>query len=568
MIRNLLLGRKHIPSRKEFKFAMLRGQFALIIVVLGLTYIVLDYQLGIDTFYLYYLLLVAVGVFTWWLNRHSYYQGATYFLLASLNALVFILASTDQPNSGVFFYFIPTAVICLILVRYDQRVLAFGFVSVTVLLGFVAYSYDVAIAPRPFYSEESFRMAFKINFIISLVVSCFIVFFLLKRSYESESSLLESEEKLTETTKELRRSQERFQLAIEGTRAGIYEWQFQTQEIFVSPTYKNLLGYAENELQDLSIQTYLKNLIHPMDADRLTREMGNPLLLKSPYQHELQLKTKSGEYKWFLDSGVLKLNENNEVRVIVGSIIDIHERKQAEAEINLKNLQLAKTNEELDRFVYSASHDMRAPLSSLLGLIHLSEKTDAPQELHLYMDMMKERIKTMEGFIREVTDYSRNTRLGLSVTKVMLRPLLEEIARGLAFSVDQKKVRILYQVEDDLWVTSDVSRLKVILNNLISNAYKYHDQEKTDRYIRLHAFRKEATVFVSIEDNGKGIGQEHVHRIFDMFYRASENSEGSGLGLYIVKETLQKLGGDISVTSKVNGGSTFTFSIPDQPWLE
>jgi signal transduction histidine kinase len=295
----------------------------------------------------------------------------------------------------------------------------------------------------------------------------------------------------------------------------------------------------------------------------MRENLSHPELVGATYQSELRLKTKSGEYKWFLDSGVLKRNATGAVEMVVGSIIDIDERKKAEEEIRKKNVQLAKTNEELDRFVYSASHDMRAPLSSLLGLIHLSEKTNQPEELHLYLTMMKERIKTMEGFIREVTDYSRNTRLDITPSEIVVKPLVREIANALAYSVENKKVRLLWNISDDLTTTTDASRLKVVLNNLISNAYKYHDKKKDDRYIRITGGRANGKTHIHIEDNGIGIASEHQHRIFEMFYRASEASEGSGLGLYIVKETLQKLGGEINVQSAAGEGTTFSFSIPD-----
>ncbi len=565
ILRNLLLGRAHIPSRKDYKFAMLRGQFALIISFVGVMYIYLDYSIGVHTFYAYYVALAVLGVVTVWLNRQGLYRVATVFMLVMVNGMVFIFADSDHPYGGVFLYFIPCALIGLILFGYNERAWGLAFCAFTFALALVAFHFDFHWVPQPEYPEDTLRSAFRINLIVSLSVSSFVVYFLLKRNHESESSLLASEQQLLEVTRGLKESEERFQLAVEGTRAGIYEWRVQTQEIFVSATYRNLLGYAENELHDLSVRKYLQEMIHPADAEHMNLDMGDPVRLSSPYQNELRLKTKSGSYKWFLDSGVVQLDSSGQVQVVVGSIIDIDERKKAEEEINLKNRQLAKTNEELDRFVYSASHDMRAPLASLLGLIHLSEKTNSPEELHLYMGMMKERIKTMEGFIKEVTDYSRNTRLSLTVTEVAVRPLVEEIARALAYAIDQRKVRLLYEMEPDLTVITDINRLRVVLNNLVSNAYKYHDASKADRFIRLSAFREEKTVFISVQDNGLGIEAEHLHRVFDMFYRASVKSEGSGLGLYIVKETLQKLGGDISVTSQPGEGTAFTFSVPDQP---
>jgi PAS domain S-box-containing protein len=366
---------------------------------------------------------------------------------------------------------------------------------------------------------------------------------------------------LIKTSKELQESKERFELAVKGTRAGIYEWSLKDNSIYISSSWKELLGYDEQELNSISINTFI-SFIHPEDRDRTSHLIDQVLKNLQPYQGETRMRTKSGEYKWFLDSGIVKADADGNASHVIGSLIDIDGRKKAEKEIIVKNNQLAKTNEELDRFVYSASHDMRAPLSSLLGLIHLSEKTSQLDELRLYNSMMKDRIQVMEGFIKEVTDYSRNTRLELSLSKISLANLVRDVVDHLSYSRINIKMKVVVEIESELTITTDPSRVKVILNNLISNAYKYHRDEVENPFIRITAYQSANQVLISIEDNGRGIGREHHHRIFDMFYRASENSEGSGLGLYIVKETLEKLGGDISVHSETGKGSTFTFALP------
>ena len=178
------------------------------------------------------------------------------------------------------------------------------------------------------------------------------------------------------------------------------------------------------------------------------------------------------------------------------------------------------------------------------------------------MQMMKDRIKTMEGFIKEVTDYSRNTRLNILPTTVKLEAIAREVVQTLAYAIVNKKVRIEVTIDDSLEIITDPNRLKVIISNLISNAYKYHKFDQPDPYIIINALQKGDHVLLSVKDNGIGISPEHHTRIFDMFYRASESSEGSGLGLYIVKETLDKLGGSISVQSSAGEGSEFTVTLP------
>ncbi|MBX2915268.1 MAG: PAS domain-containing sensor histidine kinase [Cyclobacteriaceae bacterium] len=551
--RDFLVGKKEIPSRTDFKYAKLRSQFAGIILTVALFYIILDSSNGVTVFIPFYGLMIAGGLASFFFNRQQKYTAATLTQLIMLNLLVFIFADVDHPYGGVYFYFITCAGVGLILFNYYNRVLSVLFALLPVLLGLVAFYADLNLIPEPSYEPHMVRMNFVSNMIIGILSNGFVVYFLINRNREIEQNLVQ-------TSNDLRKSEERFLMALHGTKAGVYEWRMAENSIYVSADWKRLLGYQEHELNNLREEDF-SPLVFPEDRARTRQLIGEHLVLQKPYQNEFRLLTKNGVYKWFQDSGVFKQDENGKT-VLVGTLIDIDERKKAEAELALKNEQLAKTNEELDRFVYSASHDMRAPLSSLLGLIHLSEKTDRPEEVGLFLQMMKDRIKTMEGFIKEVTDYSRNKRLDLLPTPVKLNELVREVVQNLAYSVVNKKVHIDVQIDPTLEISTDPNRLKVIINNLVSNAYKYHKFDQPNPFINISALKKGDHLLLTVKDNGMGISPEHHNRIFDMFYRASESSEGSGLGLYIVKETLDKLEGNISVQSDVGDGSEFTVTLP------
>ncbi len=226
------------------------------------------------------------------------------------------------------------------------------------------------------------------------------------------------------------------------------------------------------------------------------------------------------------------------------------------------NTLLTKANSELDRFVYSTSHDLRAPLASVLGLINVINNTQHPTDVKKYLGMMKERIHTLDKFIKDITDYSRNNRLEVIKEKVNVKHMVEEIWEMLKYSPEAENIYMQIELPSDLQMDTDRSRLKVVLSNLISNSIRYHDASKQDKYIRLR-YQKEANCFyLMVEDNGQGIDPQYHHRIFDMFFRASETSKGSGLGLYIVKETLEKLSGTIQLESRPGVGTTFKVVLP------
>ncbi len=552
--RSFLVGKGEIPSRIDFKYAMLRGQFAGIMLAVAIFYILLDSSNGVTVFIPFYGLLGGGALLSFILNRKKWYLLATIIQLITINTLIFIFADVDNPYGGVFFYFMTCSITALILLNYYSKALSIVFALLPIALGYLAYKTNLNLIPEPSYEPFMIEINFLSNLAIGILSNVFVVFFLINRNKDAEQNLIQ-------TSTNLKKSEERYSMALRGTKAGIYEWWVKENSVNVSTYWKNLLGYEEDELKNISIETFL-SFIHPEDLARTSKAIEVHMKDHMPYQNELRIKTKSGEYKWFQDSGVSKLDIDGSPSIVIGSIIDIDERKKVVDELALKNFQLAKTNEELDRFVYSASHDMRAPLSSLLGLIHLSEKTDRPEEVGLFLQMMKDRIKTMEGFIREVTDYSRNTRLDLTPSSVSLYTLVKEVVQTLAYPIVNKKVRIEITIDPALHIVTDPNRLKVVINNLLSNAYKYHNFDQPDPFIIISAMMKNETVIITIKDNGTGISAEHHSRIFEMFYRASEDSEGSGLGLYIVKETLDKLSGTISVQSKLGEGSEFTITLP------
>jgi signal transduction histidine kinase len=225
-----------------------------------------------------------------------------------------------------------------------------------------------------------------------------------------------------------------------------------------------------------------------------------------------------------------------------------------------KNDQLQKANAELDRFVYSASHDLRAPLSSLLGLIEVAKLDHAG--IDHYMDMMKTKIHDLEAFIKEIISYSRNARTDIKKQPINLKQIVDEVTEALAFSVGNPNVRIENVVPDDMVVCTDILRLKIVLANLIDNSLKYRDEKKEKPFIRIEAGERDDVMVIVVIDNGLGIDHIYLDKIFQMFFRASEHSKGSGLGLYIVKEALNKINGSIQVESDPGAGTTFMVKIP------
>jgi signal transduction histidine kinase len=231
-------------------------------------------------------------------------------------------------------------------------------------------------------------------------------------------------------------------------------------------------------------------------------------------------------------------------------------------EISKKNLELIRLNKQLDRFFYSTSHDLRGPLTSVLGLINLTEKESDIQQIKVQLGLMLNRVQYLDEIICNITDYARNVQQHVNKSTVSLSQLLEIVIAKLQLKETDTDIKISNQVSRDLQLITDGKRLETVFFNLLSNAVKYSDSTKTSQYINITEESTETAIKINIEDNGVGIPAEKLPLIFDMFVKVHERSSGAGLGLYVVKETLEKIGGSITVTSHENQGSVFTVALP------
>ncbi|MEN8249244.1 MAG: two-component regulator propeller domain-containing protein [Bacteroidota bacterium] len=231
--------------------------------------------------------------------------------------------------------------------------------------------------------------------------------------------------------------------------------------------------------------------------------------------------------------------------------------------VERKNLELRKLNEELDSFVYSVSHDLRAPLSSVLGLLNVYKIDEDNKNRQDYLDKIEYSVHKLDDFIKEIIDHSRNVRMDINVEEIDLLELTKEVLEGLSYMNSENNIDVSINSNGVLTLNSDRTRLKIIFNNIISNAFKYSKPYITNSYIKIVFESVDQNVIIRISDNGIGIHPGRIEKVFNMFYRASEEHSGSGLGLYIANESVQKIKGSIAVESDYDNGTIFTITIPD-----
>jgi PAS domain S-box-containing protein len=330
--------------------------------------------------------------------------------------------------------------------------------------------------------------------------------------------------------------------------------------MYVNNSFEQLFGYTRQEAigSDLSI-------IQPKEL------AGMHIVGLTRY-----LKTRQKKLNWqsTRTRGISKTNTEFPIEIsfshvrlddadyFAAFIKDITEVVAQENRINQQNEELKKKNEELDNFAYRVSHDLRAPLLSVLGLVNVYRISPDKDQHSFIIDNIEKSIKKLDLYIREIIDLSKNGRIEPQLTEVNMVDLIQETFEALhymeAFSTIEKQVKINLSEP----ILADAFRLKIICMNLVSNAIRYHNRRIENPMVTIQVEKNGGFVHLQVADNGIGMSAETLTRVFEMYYRGSDLSNGSGLGMYIVKEMASRIGGQVNVQSELGVGTTIEILFP------
>ena len=344
---------------------------------------------------------------------------------------------------------------------------------------------------------------------------------------------------------------------VHNLQEGIFRVIPKGQVQFANKAFYELFGYVTKQ----DTFSFFTNLFYNRTAR--DNDILDMLDEKGNFSNvELELKRKDGTTFWALVN-CKKFSDEYANVYYDGTVRDISERKKARLKIEKQNNDLKKINGELDRFVYSASHDLKAPLSSLLGLLGILRQEHNEEQREKYLDLMEKSIHKMDAFIMDIVDFSRNSSQKVRKERIDFEAIVNEVFQELEYMENAYKIKKIINIEQPVTFHADIRRVKVILSNLISNAIRYSSTHRRDDcFIYVGVFVQHDMVDIVVKDNGQGIAEKHLNNIFNMFYRAAEGGGGSGLGLYIVKETVEKLKGKIQVVSELGKGTSFSIVLP------
>lgn len=247
---------------------------------------------------------------------------------------------------------------------------------------------------------------------------------------------------------------------------------------------------------------------------------------------------------------------------IISAISEAEKFHTANAMLSIKNEELQIAYDELNKFAYSVSHDIRGPLSGILGAIEVASDIDDLEEMKEMLFLMKKSLKKLDTYILSMHDYYNLQRGELKIEDISFEKLMEELKEIYSVVAKANNVSFITNVQQNQIFRSDQSPLKLIFNNLVSNAFKYQDRNSKNKVVEVSVDVVDGLASISIKDSGIGILGQHIGEIFNLFYRANSQEVGSGFGLYNVKSALLKLNGQIEVNSVMHKGTTFKVTIP------
>ncbi|WP_187261389.1 chemotaxis protein CheB [Pontibacter beigongshangensis] len=372
----------------------------------------------------------------------------------------------------------------------------------------------------------------------------------------------ELEKRVAERTKELAASEERFRLVSMATNDVVWDWNLVDNELWWSESLATVLGYDPAQMGK-GINGWFDK-IHPDDKDGMMKGLNKAINHgKDQWADEYRIARADGSYAYVSNRAYILQNEYRVPYRVLGSFIDLSDLKATQEKLEDTNEHLLKVNNDLDTFVYTASHDLKAPVANIEGLIllledQMEEAGPLPGEpTQPLFDMIKDSIFRFKNVIKDLTDIAKVQRdVDGEAESVDLREVIENVKLTVHDMLEKEQATLHIDIEDAAKVNFSRKNMYSILYNLMSNAVKYSSPERRPE-IYLRTEQVDGHVLLSVKDNGLGISQDNLTKMFTLFKRFHSHVDGTGMGLYIVKRMIDNAGGRIEVESEEGAGTVF-----------
>jgi len=339
--------------------------------------------------------------------------------------------------------------------------------------------------------------------------------------------------------------------------------------VFYTSAVEKVTGYTQTDF--LSDSKLFLKIIHPDDLHELKKKITT--FLKSKFQNSIEFEfriiNKHGNIVWVRNKVNIMRKSDGGIYKIYGLVNDITLKKRAEEELKQSAESLKKINETKDRFISIVSHDLRTPFSSILGFTDLLTNDEglSEDEKRQYIKYIQESSRSMLSLVNSLLDWTRlqTGRFKFEPQKISAREIIESSFNVLSGAALQKGIDIKIDVEKEHFIFVDKSLIMQVFNNLLSNAIKFTGKGDL---ISVSVHRTSVPRFLefSVQDTGRGIKPENIEKLFNVDTKftleGTAGEKGSGLGLSLVKEIVEKHGGKVWVKSEFGKGSDFRLTLP------
>jgi len=351
---------------------------------------------------------------------------------------------------------------------------------------------------------------------------------------------------------QLRKSEQKHRMLIETMKEGVIQVNQADIIQFVNEQFCKMVGYSRKELLGKSAANLFLE-----GTDKVFMGKFKSISEKgSSAQNIVQLRKKDGKFIRALISGSTNYDEHKNTIGSTAVVTDI--TKIMEYEENLEKINL-----ELNTFIYKASHDLKGPLSSSVGIINMCKENIDDMNILSNLDLISSSLDKLDRILQDLTQITLIRQGQLKIQPIKIKPLLDNIVQTFSHHPDFEKTNVIIEHKLRRPLASDAEILGIIVRNLFENALKYRKIGAENSFIKITTASKNKKIVITIADNGIGIPEKYHKSIYNMFVRASTISWGSGLGLYSVKNAVEKLKGTIKLKSEENKGTTFTLHLPD-----
>jgi PAS domain S-box-containing protein len=515
------------------------------------------------------------------INKKGYYQAARWIFILEVYLLATLLFVTGVlPILAAFLCFLAFAANVILFSREEKMELALSF-TIPVLLFAIVQLLDITLLANTNLSELFSHSALIINIgfiLLSVVLSILYLFSIYEKSEKDlrtlvvelqakeQEIMLQNEElltlnaSLTASQEELIKSKIFLNSVIDNLPLSLsVKDARELRYIRVNKASEDLLLYSKSEYLGKNDADLL-----PMNQAALCKEEDLAVVrTKEAIESERVVTIRNQENKILYTRKLPICDSTGEPMFIISISEDITPRKNAEEVLKKTVKELQTRNHELDNYVYRVSHDLRAPFCSMQGLINLARYENDIESLKHYIDLIEKSVGKSDRFIQSILNHSKVLNAELQTEAIDLQALVQNGFHEVHYIAGADQIKLDIQVRGAGEFYSDEFRANIILHNLIANAAKYTRSDVEDKFIKVDITISPEQAIVTITDNGEGITEQHLPKIFDMFFRGSEQATGSGLGLYIALQAAEALGGSISVKSQSNKGSTFTVILPN-----